>query len=136
VTKVDCSLLEYLCGDRMPPRKSSHLLGDGGVTGDDEYPAGFFALLPGVEGIDEVVSGPGHLHQGVKPLRGKCVSYEPQALVVGEPGCTGVPSKHRLLGRRGIQGESEGGVPHLVWNLPADRDIDQELSPVQQGGSP
>jgi hypothetical protein len=32
VTKVDCGLLEYLCADRVPPGKSSHLLGDGAVT--------------------------------------------------------------------------------------------------------
>jgi hypothetical protein len=62
VAKVGCSLLEYLCGDRVPPSKSGHLLGDSAVSGDDEYPAGFFALLPCVEGVDEVVAGPGDLH--------------------------------------------------------------------------
>src|SRR5215216_2507764 len=77
MTKINCGLLEYLRGNLVPPSKSSHLFGDGAVGGDDEHPASVLALLPRVEGIDEVVPGPGYLDQWVKSLRGECVSDEP-----------------------------------------------------------
>jgi hypothetical protein len=62
MTKINSGFLEYLRGNLVPPSKSSHLLGDGAVSGDDKHPASVLALLPCVEGVDEVVPGPGHLH--------------------------------------------------------------------------
>jgi hypothetical protein len=76
-TEVDRGLLEYLRGDLLPPGKSGHLLGDDAICGDDEHPASFLTPLPSIEGVDEVVAGPRHLHRRVFPLRVERVGDEP-----------------------------------------------------------
>jgi len=77
-TEIDCSLLEHLCRHLMPPGKSGHPPGGGAIDVDDEHPAGVLAPLPGVEGVDEVVSGPRHLDRRVNPLRAQRLGDEPE----------------------------------------------------------
>lgn len=91
--------------------------------GYDEHPAGILAFLPRVEDVDEVEAGPWHLHRRIYPPRGERIGDELEALVVGEPRRARMLGEHLLLDRRWIQGEPKRRMPHLVWNLPPDRDI-------------
>lgn len=106
----------------MPPGKSSHLLGDGAVGSNDEYPAGILTLLPCVEGIDEVEAGPWHLHRLIDSPRGERIRDDLEALVVGEPRRPRVLGKPLLLERCRVQGEPKRRMPRLAWNLPPDHD--------------
>jgi hypothetical protein len=128
-TEVDCSLLEHLRGDLVPPGKPRRLLGDSPIRGDDEQPAGILAPLPGVEGVDEVVPGPWNPYRRVHPSCGECIDDELEALVVREPRSACVLGEQLLLGRGWIQGEPERRMPHLVCKLLPGRDISLAIVP-------
>lgn len=106
----------------MPPGKSSHLLGDGAVGSNDEYPAGILTLLPRVEGVDEVEAGPWHLRRRIDSPCGDRIRDDLEALVVGEPRRPRVLGKPLLLERCRVQGEPKRRMPRLAWNLPPDHD--------------
>jgi hypothetical protein len=60
MSKINSGLLEHLRGDFASPRKSNGPLGDDSVLSDDEDAAGGSTPFPGIEGIDEVETGPRH----------------------------------------------------------------------------
>lgn len=88
---------------RRPPRTPAdrpacstptghHPLGhSGGVDG--EHPPSRFGLLPGVEGVDQVETGPGHLYTGIGTTLTQPGFDEPQALIERKPGCPASPRR-------------------------------------------
>jgi hypothetical protein len=60
MSKINSGFLEHLRGDFASPRKSNGPLGDDSVLSDDEDAAGGSTPFPGIEGIDEVETGPQH----------------------------------------------------------------------------
>jgi hypothetical protein len=52
--QIDGGFLEYLSGDLLPPREPGDVLCGRPVWSDSEDPAGAFAGLPVVEGVDQV----------------------------------------------------------------------------------
>jgi hypothetical protein len=58
--KINSCLLKHLRGDFASPRKANGPLGDDSVSSYHEEAAGGSTPLPGIEGIDEVETGPRH----------------------------------------------------------------------------
>jgi hypothetical protein len=121
-TKVDRGLLEHLRGDRVPPPQARHLLDDGAVRGNDKQPASLLGLLPSIERLDQVESGPRYPDLRVYPLDGKGVGDQPKALVVGESRRPSMAGERRRLRGGRSKGKPEGrwcAAWHSGW-YPAD----------------
>jgi hypothetical protein len=93
MSKVNCSLFEHLRGDFASPYKANGPLGDDSVLSDHEDTAGGLTPLPGVEGIDEVETGPRHGDCRIALPGSQRIGDEPKTLVVGEPGRSGMPGE-------------------------------------------
>jgi hypothetical protein len=134
--EVNCGLLEHLRSNITTPWQARDLLGDGPVWGGDEDAPSGFAALPTIEGVDQVVSRPGHGRGRVGGMGTVRRTNELKALVVGEPRRPRVPDEHRQLSLVRSKRESEGGMPHRV-RIVADgcdtRDISKELRPTPAG---
>jgi hypothetical protein len=111
-SKINSGLFEYLRGDFVSPCKADGHLGDDSVLGDHEDTAGGLTPLPGVEGIDEVETGPRHSDCRIALPGSQRIVDESKALVVGKPRRSGMPGKLSNLLRRGIKRESEGRMAH------------------------
>jgi hypothetical protein len=95
--EVNCGLFEHLRSNITTPWQARDLLGDGSIWGGDEDAPRGFAALPTIEGVDQVVSRPGHGRGRVGGTGTARLTDELKALVVGEPRRAGVPDEHRQL---------------------------------------
>jgi hypothetical protein len=111
-SEINSGLFEYLCGNLASPCEANGHMGDDSVLSDHEDTAGGLTPLPGVEGIDEVETGPRHGYCWIVLPQSQRVGDESKTLVVGEPRRSGVPGELSNLLRRGIKRESEGRMAH------------------------
>jgi len=112
MSKINSGFLEHLRGDFASPRKSNGPLGDDSVLSDDEDAAGGSTPFPGIEGIDEVETGPQHRYWRIAFPRSQRVGDESKTLVVGKSGRSGMPGEQCNLLRCGINLNRK-----VVWRM-------------------
>jgi hypothetical protein len=76
-TEVNGRFLEGLCRHLMPPFQTRCLHSEEAIRAGNEDAAGGLAVLPGVEGVDQIEPRPRNQGSGVCPLGGKCVNDQP-----------------------------------------------------------
>jgi hypothetical protein len=95
--EINSGFFEDLRGYVVPPGEPGYLLGDGAIGANDEDPTGVLALLPGVDGVDQVEPRPWNSRLRIGSTSGKSVYDQLQTLVVGKPRSPCIPGKQGRL---------------------------------------
>src|SRR5665647_1159317 len=122
---INGGLLEHLLDHLPAPGQARHHHINVTVGVDDEPAARGLGLLPRVERVDEVETGPRHLHRAAISLAvapgGAGVQVQAQGLVRGEPCRPDVPGEHAGLLDARVEAVAErrvAGHHRPCWQVP------------------